>query len=105
MQIADHQRSKCAVCHANRGEPCRTLDGRIAERVHFGRPGWSDRVNPWSLPSAGPVFIPETRGERVARLSKPCSYWIADHYCGSSGARQFMNAWLCEAHAPKQVGV
>lgn len=43
-QVAEHQRAKCPTCHASQGEPCVTRSGRIAEKVHYGRPYWSSKT-------------------------------------------------------------
>jgi hypothetical protein len=45
MQNPDHQKSKCPKCHAGQGEPCRTVHGVVAEKVHYGRPEWSARAD------------------------------------------------------------
>lgn len=42
MQNPEHQKSKCPKCRADRGEPCVTLEGRVADKVHYGRPSWLD---------------------------------------------------------------
>jgi hypothetical protein len=42
MQNPEHQKSKCSKCHAGPGEPCVTLEGWVAEKVHYGRPSWLD---------------------------------------------------------------
>ena len=50
MQDPEHQKSKCPVthCRAGRGEPCVTVDGLEADRVHHARPYWSSKViHPW----------------------------------------------------------
>lgn len=38
MQNTESQRYKCPRCVAQPGEPCLTVDGRVAEKVHYGRP-------------------------------------------------------------------
>lgn len=45
MQNPDHQKSKCPKCQAPQGEPCITAHGAIAEKVHYGRPHWSNVVD------------------------------------------------------------
>jgi hypothetical protein len=45
MQDPKHIKSKCPKCHAERFQPCITNDGRVADKVHYGRPYWSDQVN------------------------------------------------------------
>jgi hypothetical protein len=44
MQNPEHTKAKCATCGADRGWPCKTRNGRIAEKVHYGRPEWSAKV-------------------------------------------------------------
>lgn len=63
-QVEEHTRSKCPTCGADRGEPCVTRDGRLAEKVHYGRPYWSGLVGQYrpgptrkvSLPGPSVVF-------------------------------------------------
>lgn len=43
-QVSEHQLAKCPTCHASRGEPCVTRGGRIAQKVHYGRPYWSSQT-------------------------------------------------------------
>jgi hypothetical protein len=45
MQNPDHQKAHCPKCHADRGEPCVTIHGAVAEKVHYGRPYWSEQAN------------------------------------------------------------
>lgn len=37
------QQQRCPKCHAQPGEPCMTLEGYEAEKVHYGRPHPSPR--------------------------------------------------------------
>lgn len=37
MQNPNHWRKECDSCGAHRGQPCRTIDGYVAQRVHWGR--------------------------------------------------------------------
>ena len=37
MQNPKHMRKPCGSCGADSGQPCITVDGYIAERVHWGR--------------------------------------------------------------------
>lgn len=37
-QVPEHQLVECPKCWAGKDEPCRTLDGQVADKVHFGRP-------------------------------------------------------------------
>lgn len=49
-QVEENIRSKCPKCGADRGEYCTTNGGRIAEKVHYGRPYWSAKVRPEQPP-------------------------------------------------------
>lgn len=40
-QHEDHILSRCPKCGAEQGEYCVTRGGRVAEKVHYGRPYWS----------------------------------------------------------------
>lgn len=43
MQNTESQRQRCPKCQAGPGEPCVTLSGELAEKVHYGRGGWLDK--------------------------------------------------------------
>ncbi|WP_455907447.1 zinc finger domain-containing protein [Streptomyces nigra] len=61
MQKPEHQKSKCPKCGAGRGEPCTRRDGRVAAKVHYGRPYWSSRV--------GKSRATDTREDPAKRLA------------------------------------
>ena len=78
MQDADHIKSKCPKCGAERFHPCIRNDGQIAEKVHYGRPYWSERL--------------EANRQRLRPAEPPPWHW---DNCGHCGARM-----LASDHKP-----
>lgn len=74
-QVECHQYARCPKCGADRGEPCTTLSGREAERVHYGRPYWSSKVGVpreanWARRKAREAWEPMAPGT-------PHGWWLA----------------------------
>lgn len=69
MQDPAHQLSRCPTCQATRGEPCRTRDGRVAHKVHYGRPHWSSKVGKRKRPAQQESIEDHEEARRQAWLA------------------------------------
>jgi hypothetical protein len=61
-QPYEHTLSRCPKCHAGPEEECRNNSGRVADKVHYGRPAWSRKTRlyrEWKLSKAFPAFPDE----------------------------------------------
>ena len=91
MQNAESQKYRCPKCEARPGEPCFTLDGREAGKVHYGRP-----VPPADARTARAY----ARAENTLRTSplRPSGgspgIWIGSEFVSRSESVPY-GAWYC----------
>ena len=59
-QDPNSQYVTCRTCGAGRGEPCKTRYGKVAAKVHWGRPHYSERKTYVPRPPrpAAPPVVP-----------------------------------------------
>lgn len=90
MQNTESQKQQCPKCDAGPGEPCVTLSGEVAEKVHHGRSSWLDRR------------ISKARGEaREALRTSPLrptphatGIWIGSAFVSRDNSVPY-GAWCC----------
>lgn len=89
MQNPESQQHRCPKCHALPGNPCVTLYGREAERVHYGRP----QPSPVQLRAYG--RIRETMASSSLRPTvENTGIWFGSEYIGKGEGVPY-GAWQC----------
>lgn len=89
MQNSQSQTHKCPKCDALPGQPCVTIDGREAAKVHYGRPGPG--------PGAQRAFEVAERTLRTSPLrpnAQSTGIWIGSEFVGRGESVPY-GAWYC----------
>lgn len=72
-QVEEHQLARCPKCKAEQGQPCTTNSGKIADKVHYGRPYWSGQVG-YQAPDAVVEHLQKQARQVVAEA--PTGVWL-----------------------------
>lgn len=84
MQLASSQSYQCPRCPAKPGEPCITVHGDVAEKVHYGRPA--------------PPALSRAKANLESSSLRPTAsgtgIWIGSEYAGRGESVPY-GAWYC----------
>lgn len=97
MQNPQSQKYRCPKCGAQPGRPCLTVDGRVAGKVHYGRPDPSPRERS--------AFL---RAEEILRTSplRPTrsspGIWAGSVFVSRSESVPY-GVWVCSCGASREA--
>lgn len=99
MQKSESQKYRCPKCAAMPGDPCLTVDGRVAEKVHYGRP------NPPGDSHAGAAYRRAVSTLATSPLRPSVSspgIWVGAEFMGQ-GLTVPYGAWVCPCGESREV--
>lgn len=97
MQNPDSQKYRCPKCSALPGSPCLTLDGREAQKVHFGRP------EPGPRQSAAFRRAEESlRTSPLRPTSSATGIWIGSEFISRTESVPY-GVWVCPCGESREV--
>jgi hypothetical protein len=98
MQNTESQKYRCSKCEAESGEPCRAADGRIAEKVHYGRSSWVDK----RLIEARAKAEETLRTSLLRPTATSTGIWIGSVFVSRDESVPY-GAWYCPCGESREV--